>query len=231
MRRRGLGAILLFHALLATVLALGIASSMWTIGFVPVGEFRGVAVVAGAAAFSLIYAVAAYRAVLAACPLRPGEIAGNPGQAFAYDMHLLFDLMVFGPVLSSRLLPIPVADLLYRGLGARMGRNSHTAGLICDPMFVSVGDNTILGQDSLVVPHVLEGERLAHDPIRIGSNVTVGARAVVLSGVTIGDGAIVGTGAVVTKGTQIGPNEVWGGVPARLIRRNDVTAANSTRAA
>jgi maltose O-acetyltransferase len=36
-------------------------------------------------------------------------------------------------------------------------------------------------------------------PIVIGSGVWIGARAIVLGGVTIGDGAIIGAGAVITK--------------------------------
>jgi acetyltransferase-like isoleucine patch superfamily enzyme len=60
---------------------------------------------------------------------------------------------------------------------------------------------------------------LAHYFVRIGNNVTIGAGSIVLSDVDIGDNAIVSTGAVVTKGTLIGANEIWGGVPARLIGR------------
>ena len=64
---------------------------------------------------------------------------------------------------------------------------------------------------------MIENEKLAHYPVRIGNNVTVGAHSVVLAGVTIGDGALVATGAVVKKGTRIGAGEVWGGVPAKLL--------------
>ena len=81
-----------------------------------------------------------------------------------------------------------------------------------------IGANTIVGQYALLVPHVIEGERLAHYGIRIGNNVTIGAHAVVLSGVTIGDNAIVATGAIVSKNSRIGTNEVWGGVPAKRLR-------------
>lgn len=45
----------------------------------------------------------------------------------------------------------------------------------------------------------------------------VGAGSILMSGVTIGRGAIVAAGAVVTK--DIPALEIWGGVPACLIRR------------
>lgn len=50
----------------------------------------------------------------------------------------------------------------------------------------------------------------------IGNDVWIGARAVVLDGVSIGDGAIVGAGAVVTK--NVPPYAIVGGVPAKILR-------------
>jgi acetyltransferase-like isoleucine patch superfamily enzyme len=107
--------------------------------------------------------------------------------------------------------------LVYLGLGAKLGDNTYSSGIILDAQFVEIGRNSIVGQYALLVPHVIEGKKLAHYPIVMGNNVTIGAGATVLSGVTIGDGAIVSTGAVVTKGSNIGPGEIWGGVPAKRI--------------
>ncbi|MCW2540853.1 MAG: acyltransferase [Frankiales bacterium] len=52
--------------------------------------------------------------------------------------------------------------------------------------------------------------------IRIGANTWLGARVVVVAGVTIGDGTIVAAGSVVTK--DLPPDCVAGGIPARVIR-------------
>lgn len=55
-----------------------------------------------------------------------------------------------------------------------------------------------------------------HQRCTIGSDVWIGARCVVLDGVTIGSGAVVAAGAVVSR--DVAPFSVVGGVPARLIR-------------
>lgn len=53
-------------------------------------------------------------------------------------------------------------------------------------------------------------------PIRVGNNVYLGYRAMVMPGVTIGDGSIVGAYSIVTK--DVPPNTVVAGVPARVIK-------------
>ena len=53
-------------------------------------------------------------------------------------------------------------------------------------------------------------------PIEVGRNVWLGARVVVLPGVTIGEGSVVAAGAVVT--TDCEPNGLYAGVPSRRVR-------------
>jgi acetyltransferase-like isoleucine patch superfamily enzyme len=52
-------------------------------------------------------------------------------------------------------------------------------------------------------------------PVKVGNDVWIGARAMVMDGVSIGDGAVVAAGAVVTKDVE--PYMVVGGVPAQVI--------------
>lgn len=54
-------------------------------------------------------------------------------------------------------------------------------------------------------------------PITIGEGCWIGANAIILPGVTIGNGVVVAAGAVVAK--DLASNAVYGGVPAKLIRK------------
>jgi virginiamycin A acetyltransferase len=60
-------------------------------------------------------------------------------------------------------------------------------------------------------------DSISKGAIRIGNDVWIGTKAVVLSGVEIGDGAVIGAGAVVTK--NVPPYCVAVGVPATVVRQ------------
>ena len=57
----------------------------------------------------------------------------------------------------------------------------------------------------------------ATKPVEIREGAFVGAHCIILKGVTIGKEAIVGAGSVVTK--SIPDGEIWGGNPAKFIRK------------
>ena len=54
-------------------------------------------------------------------------------------------------------------------------------------------------------------------PVTIEHDAFIGARCIILKGVTIGENSIVGAGSVVTK--SIPANEIWAGNPAKFIRK------------
>lgn len=70
------------------------------------------------------------------------------------------------------------------------------------------------------------------DDVSIGHNVTIhgakihdfaliGMGAVVMDDAVVGEGALVAAGSVVLSRTVIGPNELWGGAPAKFIKMVD----------
>lgn len=59
--------------------------------------------------------------------------------------------------------------------------------------------------------------------ITVGDYVWIGARSIILQGVTIGEGAIIGAGSVVTK--DVPSFSVAVGVPARVIKERKLDNA------
>lgn len=62
-----------------------------------------------------------------------------------------------------------------------------------------------------------KSETVKTAPVRIKKGAFIGAHCIILKGVTIGESSIIGAGAVVTKDVPDG--EIWGGNPARFLRK------------
>lgn len=87
---------------------------------------------------------------------------------------------------------------------------------------ITIEDNVLIGPKVNLITenHPLDPaarQTLLLKPIVIKRNAWIGAAATILPGVTIGENAIVAAGAVVT--TDVPPNTVAGGVPARHIKQ------------
>jgi acetyltransferase-like isoleucine patch superfamily enzyme len=90
-------------------------------------------------------------------------------------------------------------------------------------MLVRIGARSSLGPHVMIMDndfHQLDPERRNEvppsAPVVLGENVWLGARVIVLRGVTIGDGSVIGAGSVVAK--DVPPRTVAGGIPAKVIR-------------
>ncbi len=84
---------------------------------------------------------------------------------------------------------------------------------------VEIGAGTLISWDCVIMDrdyHHPDGGAERTAPVRIGRNVWIGCRSIILKGVTIGDGAVIGAGAVVTRDVPAGMLAV--GNPARVIR-------------
>lgn len=88
---------------------------------------------------------------------------------------------------------------------------------------VTVGDRVAFGMEVMVCTSTHgAGDRnrragpYTAAPVVIGDGCWIGARALLLPGVTVGDGCVVAAGAVVRE--DCAPNGLYGGVPARRVR-------------
>jgi acetyltransferase-like isoleucine patch superfamily enzyme len=84
---------------------------------------------------------------------------------------------------------------------------------------ITIGDDVALANEVYVMDsnsHGVEGRPHVEAPVRIGDGTWVGARAMILPGVTIGKRVVVAAGSVVTRDV---PDEVLvAGNPARVVR-------------
>lgn len=177
------------------------------------GDFH---VLVGLALFVLLFGLLcalAVRLLWARRPLPAGSHALD-SPAFAH-WKLLTVLYHLGRGALRPLVPffmLPVVDL---ALGAKVGGDVAFGGMIDDPYLVSVGDEVVLGHNSLVTGSYLSGGQLVVGAVDIGKGATIGANAIVFPDVVIGSGANVMSGACVMPGSRIPAGETWRGNPAR----------------
>lgn len=83
-----------------------------------------------------------------------------------------------------------------------------------NPKGVHIGAQTYVAFDAAILTHDLT--RGLYCDTWIGKRCFIGARSIILPGVTIGDECVIGSGSVVTR--DIPPRSLVGGNPARIIR-------------
>lgn len=105
-----------------------------------------------------------------------------------------------------------------------------------DVHFIRLGNRVNIQDGSCL--HTLYGKApiIIGDDVTVGHNVTlhgctiqngalIGMGSTVLDHAIIGQGAIVAAGALVLSNTVVGDGELWGGVPAKFIKKVNPTQA------
>ena len=101
------------------------------------------------------------------------------------------------------------------GDGTYLNRNTEVVAA----RSVRVGRDCKIARDVIIMDtdqHALPGAELIVRPVEIGDRVWIGARAIVLKGVTVGHDAVIAAGAIVTR--DVPAHGIVAGNPARPVR-------------
>jgi galactoside O-acetyltransferase len=130
--------------------------------------------------------------------------------------------------------------LVFEKTGARIaiGSRTHIGGdtIVAAASSIEIGDDVLIAFQALIMDHNSHSLRFSerqHDvrdwirgtkdwstvaisAVKISHKAWIGARAMILKGVTVGEGAIVAAGSVVTR--DVPAWTIVGGNPAQVIR-------------
>ncbi len=134
--------------------------------------------------------------------------------AFISSLYLMINYTFIDFILLT-----PFANLLFRLLGAKLGKNvQFNSKFVYDATLLEIGDNTVIGGGAIIIGHIVDRGKLKLKKVKIGKNVTVGSHCTIMPGCEIGDHAIIGASAVLLKDTKVEPRDVWFGIPAESMR-------------
>lgn len=111
--------------------------------------------------------------------------------------------------------------------GVKIGKSFVGQDVIFDsnyPEEIEIGDGCAITMRCTILTHFVQacpngGRRYVKGHVKIGNKVFMGAHSIICQPITIGDGAFIAAGSVLTK--DVPPYEVWGGVPAKFIKKRD----------
>lgn len=137
-------------------------------------------------------------------------------------------LLAFG-ALIGRGVRVQGSARIWQPWRLQIGDHSWIDGNVClySVDDIRIGSNAVVSEGAFLctASHDIRSStfELKTAPIAVGDMAWIGARAIVLPGVTIGTGAVIAAGAVVTK--DVAPWTVVGGNPAREIGRREIAQA------
>lgn len=124
-------------------------------------------------------------------------------------------------ILLARYAPLfELKRRIYQSLGMQVGTHATVGFMVMIDIFfpqdIILGDNCIIGYNSVILCHEFLRHEWRRGPVHIGQDVTIGANTTILPGVVIGAGATISAMSLVN--CDVPPGALAGGIPLRLIR-------------
>ncbi|GAB7016034.1 hypothetical protein JCM10550A_14020 [Methanogenium cariaci] len=141
--------------------------------------------------------------------------------------RIRFSLLVKGflHILAMNVPNDRLRNTFYRWRGTTIGDHVGIGhGVFIEesrPYLIEIEDGVNIGPRAVIVAHdssyhcINPEYPITFGRVTIRKNGYIGAKAVILPGITIGEGSIVAAGAVVTK--DVAPGDIVAGVPAKVI--------------
>ncbi|MBI2674890.1 MAG: acyltransferase [Candidatus Aenigmarchaeota archaeon] len=155
---------------------------------------------------------------------REVRFKGNAARSWfrlRHPLRILFNSLVIA--FLKYMPPVELKNSLYRHLlNVRIGRDvAISPDVILDPLFpelIEIGDGCLIGWGARIFTHEFWPDRVKIRPVKFGKTVFIGGFSVVRPGVTIHDHVFIASNSFVNK--TITKRGVYGGVPAKLIRKD-----------
>jgi acetyltransferase-like isoleucine patch superfamily enzyme len=151
------------------------------------------------------------------------RVQGDRNALWEWPRHAGFWRVVrnFLLIYTARFVPsLSLKNTMYRWTGMNVEPDAAVGLMamfdIFFPELINIGENSIVGYNTVVLGHEYLIDEWRTGPVEIGKNVLIGANCTILPGVRIGDGAVVSAQSLVNS--DVPPGGFVGGVPARPLR-------------
>lgn len=118
-------------------------------------------------------------------------------------------------------MPLRVKNVLYALMGVRLGKNVQIALDVAIDIFfpelIEIGDETIVGYNTVIMTHEFLQKEWRRGRVRIGKRCMIGGNTLILPGITIGDGASVSACTLVDR--DVPASALAYGNPMRIEKR------------
>jgi hypothetical protein len=112
--------------------------------------------------------------------------------------------------------PLPWAKILPLKLfNIKLANNTGVLDSYIDSDFIEIGNNTILGEGSVIMSSMILTDYLILRKVILKENVTIGAFSVIAPGTIVEEGAILGTGSYTNINQRLERNCIYFGRPAK----------------